>query len=524
VEVWKMARSLNVLVLEDRAGDAELMIDELLTAGFEPAWTRVETETEYLAALESDPDVILADYHLPRFDAPRALQLLQERGKDIPILVVTGAVDEETAVHCMKQGAADYLLKDRMARLGPAVEQALLSKELRDQKRRDEWALRVRSTAVESTTDGVIVTDDTGRITLANDAAARMFGREGEDLSGGRVAEFVPELEQHVVCRWLSSRAANEVGATFEAIGIHSDGEDFPVEVSVAPIRGAGPATCVLNVRDVTQRHQAERERELRLRLDADNRELQRVNEMTNQFSAAVSHELRTPLTSVVAFADLLARKGGHNLSDRQFQQVGAIQRNAHRLMMLTNDLLDASRMQGGKLRIEPERFDARPLFEELAEGFAPLLAERGQTLRLELPAGSLWIDADRERLAQVVTNLLSNASKYSPDGSAVEMEATAAGEWLYLRVRDHGIGIPEEDQPKVFTPFFRAANAPTRGASGTGLGLFVVKSIVELHNGTIWLESAPGVGTEVHVGVPCALPEAPAHHDTAPPSAGRAA
>ena len=120
-----MATPLRVLIIEDRADDAELMLYELHRAGFEADWRRVETEEDYLAQLDPAPDIILADYTLPQWDALRAVQLLQERSLDIPLIVVTGTISEEVAVECMKQGAANYILKDRMARLGQAVKHAL---------------------------------------------------------------------------------------------------------------------------------------------------------------------------------------------------------------------------------------------------------------------------------------------------------------------------------------------------------------------------------------------------------------
>jgi FixJ family two-component response regulator len=133
---------LRVLILEDREADALLMLHELRRAGFDLDWTRVETEADFLAQLPQEPSVILADCHLPQFSALRALQLVQERGLDIPFLVVTGALGDEAAAECLREGAADYLLKDRMARLGVAVKQALEKKRARDDRRRAEEALR----------------------------------------------------------------------------------------------------------------------------------------------------------------------------------------------------------------------------------------------------------------------------------------------------------------------------------------------------------------------------------------------
>lgn len=137
-----MSIPIRVLILEDRSADAELMVHELRRAGFDPAWQRVEAESDYLIQLDSGFDVILADYALPQFDALHALRRLQERRLDIPFIIVSGSIGEEMAVAAMKQGAADYLLKDRLARLGQAVAQALEKKQLRDEKRRAEVQLR----------------------------------------------------------------------------------------------------------------------------------------------------------------------------------------------------------------------------------------------------------------------------------------------------------------------------------------------------------------------------------------------
>jgi signal transduction histidine kinase/FixJ family two-component response regulator len=137
-----MTTPICVLILEDRADDAELMLHELRRAGFEPEWRRVQSEADYLVQLEPPPEVILADYTLPQWDALRALQLLQERNMDIPLIVVTGTISEEAAVECMKQGAADYILKDRMARLGQAVVHALEEKRLRMERKLADEALK----------------------------------------------------------------------------------------------------------------------------------------------------------------------------------------------------------------------------------------------------------------------------------------------------------------------------------------------------------------------------------------------
>lgn len=198
-----MATSLYVLILEDRPADAELMLHELRQAGYQPDWRRVETEPDYVAHLEPTLDVILADYSLPQFNALRALQLLQEQSLDIPFIVVTGTIGEEAAVECMKQGAVDYLLKDRLARLGPAVAHVLEQKRLRDAKRQTEEALRESEAryraVVEDQTELICRFRPDGTLTFVNDAYCRYFGQTREALMGRLFTPLVSEGDREMV-------------------------------------------------------------------------------------------------------------------------------------------------------------------------------------------------------------------------------------------------------------------------------------------------------------------------------------
>ncbi|HEX9438781.1 MAG TPA: response regulator, partial [Roseiflexaceae bacterium] len=181
-----MLTPLRVLILEDRPDDAELLAHELRRAGFDADWRRAENEPEYLAHLEAPLDLILADYSLPEFDAIRALQLLRMREADIPLIVITGSISEDAAVECIKLGAADYLFKDRLARLGSAVRQALTQQELRSYKRMAEAALQEseeRFRAIfHSTALGIAIVDIDGRLIMSNPAFQEMLGYTGEEL------------------------------------------------------------------------------------------------------------------------------------------------------------------------------------------------------------------------------------------------------------------------------------------------------------------------------------------------------
>jgi PAS domain S-box-containing protein len=259
-----MSISIQVLILEDRAEDAELMLHELGRAGFEPTWQRVETETDYLAHLDPAPDLILADYTMPQFTALRALHLLQERGLNIPFIVVTGTVSEEAAVECMKQVADDYLLKDRLARLGQAVTHALHLKKLRDETRRAEVALRESEkrfrALIENSSDAIALFSAEGTLIYQSSTANRMLGYSSEEMIGRDAFEHmhpddVPAAKQAFA--QLLGQPGARVCAHFRYR--HKDGSWRWIEgVGTNLLAEPGVQAIVANYRDITERKRAE--------------------------------------------------------------------------------------------------------------------------------------------------------------------------------------------------------------------------------------------------------------------------
>jgi signal transduction histidine kinase len=245
------------------------------------------------------------------------------------------------------------------------------------------------------------------------------------------------------------------------------------------------------------------RERGMSAQLDQQNAELQEANTAKSQFLSLVSHELKTPLTAIIAFAYSLRRKLEPSMEPREIRQFNALQKNGEHLKTLIEDLLDLSAAEAGKLKLEMAEFSAMEMLADTADAARVTYESRSQTLRLALSDDQRPILGDRGRLEQVMTNLLSNASKYSPEGSEVTLKAWFVEDQLHVGVKDQGMGISEEDQENLFTNFYRATNAVDSGVSGTGLGLVIVQSIVHGHGGSIRLESALGHGTTVFVSLP---------------------
>ena len=232
-------------------------------------------------------------------------------------------------------------------------------------------------------------------------------------------------------------------------------------------------------------------------------RRLEDLDRIRSDFVSTVSHELRTPLTSVTGYAEMLADGDGGELNERQAQMVDAIDRNARRLLALVEDLLTASRIEAGVLTMARSQVDLGSVIQDAVVAVRDSAARRELEIAVDIPPelGRIWGDAPN--LERVMLNLLSNAVKFSPQRGRVTVTVSAAGERVAIEVSDTGMGVPEAEQPKLFEPFFRASTARDAVIPGTGLGLTIVKSIVEAHGGSITFRSVLGEGTTFRVELP---------------------
>ena len=245
--------------------------------------------------------------------------------------------------------------------------------------------------------------------------------------------------------------------------------------------------------------------------LDKERETNQRMLELDRakgEFVSAVSHELRTPLTSIVGYTELLTDDFSTNLTALQQQLIERIERNGERLLHLVEDLLTLARVEDGSLSLNRVPTDLRDAVRTATDEVAHAAHKGRVSLRVHLPPEPVVLPGDPTHLERLVLNLVSNAVKFTPEGGCVDVDVSTAAEVAQLRVKDTGMGIPLAEQSRLFQRFFRSTLATENAIQGTGLGLHIVRSIAEAHDGSADFESTPGVGTTFRILLPTSVPE----------------
>jgi PAS domain S-box-containing protein len=366
------------------------------------------------------------------------------------------------------------------------------------------------SAAIQSSNDAIIMFDLDRRLTLVNRAWSALFGLNDCDLLGltdqailGQIEHLFDQPEKALdMLNQLFASPQNE--ASGEAT-IHNPEYHALVWYSVPVRTSAGSSLGRLFIfRDATRERKAD--------------------QIKTEFVSTVSHELRTPLTSIKGFTDLILEGDAGPITPEVREFLEIVQSSADQLVAITNDILETSRIEAGQVTINARPLNLAEAVHLIADAIQPLLASKQQTLTIDLPPDLSLVWADRDRLAQIMTNLLSNAHKYTPAQGHIRIHAYIAAErdaaspapsatdaaWLVVCVADDGIGIAPRDQEQLFTRFYRVNNPIAQRASGTGLGLSITRSLVELHGGRIWFQSQPGSGSIFFFSLPT-MPQPPA-------------
>lgn len=355
--------------------------------------------------------------------------------------------------------------------------------------------------------DAIISIDDEQRIRLFNEGAERIFGYAAEEVLGKPLGVLLPERfrdvhRDHVTDFGKSPVAARLMGERGEIVGRRKDGELFPAEASIAKVDVRGRRLYAAVLRDVTERREGERERaRLLVREQEARRKAEAATRARDEMLRVVSHDLKNPVTGILMGTKMLRLR--LETEEALEEILEGIEMAAERQSRLIRDLRDVGSIEAGVLSVEPRPHQVAALVGEAVRGVEPAAAERGIALRWEVPPELPPVLADRDRILQVLSNLLDNALKFTPEGGEVRVEAEAAAASIVIAVRDTGPGIPEEERDLVFERFWRGAGAENRGRGGTGLGLAIAKGIVERHGGEIRAESEPGRGSVFRFTLP---------------------
>jgi PAS domain S-box-containing protein len=374
----------------------------------------------------------------------------------------------------------------------------------------------VEGVLAAATEQAIFATDVRGVFTLFNVGAERMLGFRAAELVGRASASilYVPvevayrAAELGVPAEDAVVEVARQQGAeTREWTFLRRDGTSLPVCVSVTAMRDeeghlvgyAGVAT------DITaQWHAATATNEALQRERLAAQRLRDLDKVRSDFVASVSHELRTPLTSIVGNTEVVLDGDAGPLTGMQTKLLDAVSRNAHRLNGLVNDLLLLSHVNSDRTAATHEVLDLQALLDTVLDAVSAQAQARGLGLSVDVPAG-LRVHGDRHQLRRVIVNLADNAVKFTPPGGHVAITATPVGAFVQVEVTDTGMGIPEEEIPRVFDRFFRSSLSQFHEMPGIGLGLAIAKSIVDIHGGALWLSSPGGQGVTATLQLPAA-------------------
>jgi PAS domain S-box-containing protein len=356
---------------------------------------------------------------------------------------------------------------------------------------------------LESAPDAMVVVDDRGMVVAANAQASQLFGYARNDLVGQPVEMLVPLRlrDRHVGHRdgFIRSPRTRPMGAGLELYGLRKDGAEFPVEISLSPLRLNGTTLMCSAIRDITER------RELEVRLREQNLALEAASLAKDRFLASMSHELRTPLNAIIGFTGTLLMRLPGPLTPEQDRQLNIVQKSAQHLLSLIKDMLDLARIESGRTEVHLEELLVREVADDVISALRTLAEQKNLELRVELLTPEQTVLSDRRALYQILMNLVNNAIKYTDTGSVtIAIDRRADGlPGLAVSITDTGIGIKPEDLARLFQLFEQIDPTDTRRYEGTGLGLYLSRRLASLVGADLLVRSEYGTGTTFTLVLP---------------------
>lgn len=386
-----------------------------------------------------------------------------------------------------------------------------IARELEEQTRAIVLAEAKFRELIENAPDAILQVDPNGKILVANHTAVGMFGYTREELLSKNVDVLVPAAARgrHAEHRasFAKSPEVRPMGRGMELSALRKDGIEIPVEISLSPSQRDDGVNVTAVIRDVSDRRQTEIQmRSLQenymAELEARQREAERLNLLKSEFLASMSHELRTPLHTIMGFSELLGEEGEGSLNSKQKRYLQHIREDSQHLLGLINDILDLSRIEAGVMSLRIEHISLADAVSDAVNAIGPNAAMKSLALEsLDIFAG--LVSVDPMRLKEVFYNLLGNAVKFTPEGGKITVQTVEDGRFVRVMIADTGIGIPPDQLEQVFEKFYQVGYATSGVREGTGLGLAICKRLIEMHGGSIEIESDLGCGSRFYFTVP---------------------
>lgn len=351
--------------------------------------------------------------------------------------------------------------------------------------------LRLQSSALQAAADAIMITDNHGRICWVNSAFSRLTGYAPEEVIGQNPRIFKSGQHDEEFYRHLWQTVLDGKVWRSEIIDRRKDGTLFPMEIAISPVPddNGNIEHFVAIQHDITERKQSDKAREQTI-------------EAKSQFISMASHEVRTPLTAMKEGIRLVLEEVTGPLNRDQKELLDIAQRNLDRLARLINDLLDFQKLGSGKVDFDMQENDINLVVTEIAQTMRPLIKEKQLQLVTELDQSVPKIVFDKDRITQVLTNVVNNAIKFTEQGT-ITVTTDRRDNTVQVSVKDTGYGITNEDLPKLFREFEQLASSKQRKTGGSGLGLAISRQIIKQHNAKIWAQSETGKGTTVHFVLP---------------------
>lgn len=481
-----MKNRLLILNLEDSILDSELIEARLKEEGLDSCLVRVENRGDFISSLERPEfDIILADYSLPSFDGLAALKIALEKRPDLPFIFISGAVGEDFAIETLKQGATDYVLKTRMARLAPAVKRALLEKEERKERERIERERLQLAAAIEATADSIVLTDTEWKIIYVNPSFERITKFRKQDMLGQNFNLVWEEKQTGEIFGPIKDLVKKGVSWSGRIKNRRKDGTLYQADTTISAVKG--PSGEIVNYiaveRDITEK--------LRFESIA---EAVNISDNIGHFCSAMRHEIGNPINSVKMALAVLKEKLPVK-SKEAMKLIKRIENDLARTEFVLKSLKGYNLFES----LELKKVEISGLINYVVSLTKPDLSQKGITLETKLEPGERFVSVDDRALQHVLLNVVANAADACAGKSDahIVIEVMETDSQILLRVKDNGSGISPEDFKNLFKPFF------TTKTGGTGLGLSIVKKLLSKMNSAIEISSEKGLGTTADIFLP---------------------